>query len=210
MSKVHCALPGDSKLKVNAGPTAAPEHAPKDLGQTEPLLCADREPKHLGQRRPRPDLGTIGLQGMVGVDMALGKASWGLWTLRRPLERAQGQPRRICVWTPTDLLPLMSTGPPGDSGNLERQQPLVPVPGGDPEPRPLQCSRPSQRGRTWEARHFVLPRLNWQQLPAVSHRATCIPAPTCSHPGGSLGSSGGGPTPTPAHPSGPRPKVRGH
>ena len=77
-------MSGDSKLKVNAGPTAAPEHAPKDLGQTEPLLCADREPKHLGQRRPKPDLGTTGLQGMVGVDTGTGRGKLGALDPEKP------------------------------------------------------------------------------------------------------------------------------
>lgn len=212
MSKVHCALPGDSKLKVNAGPTAAPQHAPKGLGQTEALLCADREPRHSGQRRPRPGLGTAGLRAQWGWARALGEASWGLWTLRRPLEVSP--PSRESPGSAMADRRLDTNSPPppdvrrapGDSGNRERQQPPGPVPGGDTEPPPPAVVL-ALTLRTREAGHFVLPRLNWQQLPSVSHRATCSPAPTGLHPRGTLGSSGGAPAPTPAHPSGPGPKA---
>ena len=142
MSKVHCALPGDAKLKVNAGPTVAPEYAPKDLGQTEPLLCADREPKHPGQRRPSQILAPQACRAWWEWTRALGETSWGLWTLSRPLEVSP--PPREGPGSATANRRLDTDRPsspdvrraPGDSGNRERQQPLVPVPGGDPEPPP--------------------------------------------------------------------------
>lgn len=143
---------------------------------------------------------------------APGKASWRLWTLRRPLELSPPSregpgsdmvDRRLDTDSPP---PPDVRRAPGDSGNRERQQPPGPVPDGDTEPPPPTVVL-ALTLRTREAGHFVLPRMNWQQLPAVSHRATCSPAPTGLLPGGTLGSSGGAPAPTPAHPSGPGPKA---
>ena len=143
---------------------------------------------------------------------APGKASWRLWTLRRPLELSPPSregpgsdmvDRRLDTDSPP---PPDVRRAPGDSGNRERQQPPGPVPDGDTEPPPPTVVL-ALTLRTREAGHFVLPRMNWQQLPAVSHRATCSPAPTGLLPGGTLGSSGGAPAPTPAHPSRPGPKA---
>lgn len=40
MSKVHCALPGDFKLKVNMGPTPVPECPPEGRGPAKaPTVC---------------------------------------------------------------------------------------------------------------------------------------------------------------------------
>lgn len=189
---------------------------PRTWARQNPYCVQTGSPSTWAKEDPSQILAPQACRAWWEWTRALGEASWGLWTLRSPLEVSP--PPREGPGSATENQRLDTDRPPspdvrrapGDSGNRERQQPLVPVPGGDPEPPPLTVFLALTARKDMGSWAFVLPRLNWQQLPTVSHRATCSPAPTRSHPGGSLGSSGGGPTPTPARPSGLGPKVRGH
>ena len=91
MSKVHCALPRDSKLKVNAGPEPVPDRAP-GVGAAQPLLCA--LPACLSMGSPSNPMGTQQEEAqaqapapggtMVRVDAASGEMGEGLGPRMQP------------------------------------------------------------------------------------------------------------------------------
>lgn len=113
---------------------------PRTWARQNPYCVQTESPSTQAKEDPGQILAPQACRAWWEWTRAPGEASWGLWILRRPLEVSP--PPREGPGSATANRRLDTDRPPSpdvrrapaDSGNVKRQQPLIPVPGGDPKP----------------------------------------------------------------------------